>query len=91
MTFQEFYQTIGGDYNEVLARLSSERLVQKFVLKFPLDGSYDLLCSALETGNREEAFRAAHTIKGICQNRMYRQWMAFWQLLQPMKRKFLWN
>ena len=68
MTFQEFYETIGGDYNEVLGRLSSERLVQKFVLKFPQDGSYDLLCSALEAGNREEAFRAAHTIKGICKN-----------------------
>ena len=68
MTFQEFYQTIGGDYNEVLARLSSERLVQKFVLKFPNDGSYQLLRSALEAGDYAEAFRAAHTIKGICQN-----------------------
>ncbi len=68
MTLQEFYQTIGGDYNDVTARLPSEKLVLKFVLKFLNDESYDLLCKSLETKNYEEAFRAAHTIKGICQN-----------------------
>lgn len=68
MTLKECYAAMGGDYDEVIGRLRSERLVQKFVLKFLDDGSYDLLCRALEEGNREEAFRAAHTIKGVCQN-----------------------
>ncbi len=76
MTLQECYAAMGGDYDEVIGRLRSERLVQKFVLKFLDDGSYDLLCRALEEGNREEAFRAAHTIKGVCSN------LAFTQLLQ---------
>ena len=68
MTLQDCYAALGGDYNEVLGRLRSERLVQKFVLKFPQDGSYALLLSSLEEGNAAEAFRAAHTIKGMCQN-----------------------
>ena len=38
------------------------------MLKFLDDGSYDLLCRSLEEKNYEEAFRAAHTIKGVCQN-----------------------
>ncbi len=68
MTIQECYTALGGNYDDVIGRLRSERLVQKFVLKFTDDGSYDLLISALENGNAEEAFRAAHTIKGMCQN-----------------------
>ena len=43
MTLKECYAAMGGDYDEVIGRLRSERLVQKFVLKFLDDGSYDLL------------------------------------------------
>lgn len=68
MTLKECYASLNGDYDEVMGRLRSERLVQKFVLKFLADGSYELLCSSLEAGDREEAFRAAHTIKGVCAN-----------------------
>ena len=68
MTLQECYTAIGGNYDDVIGRLRSERLVQKFVLKFLADDSYNLLCRSLEEKNYEEAFRAAHTIKGVCQN-----------------------
>lgn len=68
MTLQECYAALGGDYDEVLGRLRSERMIQKFVLRFLEDKSYDLLCASMEAGNYEEAFRAAHTIKGVCQN-----------------------
>lgn len=68
MTLQECYAAFGGDYADVSARLHSDRLVQKFVLKYLDDKSFDLLCSAMAEKNYEEAFRAAHTIKGICQN-----------------------
>lgn len=68
MTLKECYAALGGDYEEAMGRLRSERLVQKFVLKFLDDGSYDLLCASLEAGDRGEAFRAAHTIKGVCAN-----------------------
>ena len=68
MTLQECYTAMGGDYNDVLGRLRSERLIQKFVLKFAADGSYALLCGSMKEQNYGEAFRAAHTIKGVCQN-----------------------
>lgn len=68
MTMQKCYAAIGADYNEVLGRLRSEKLIQKFVLKFLNDGSYSLLCGSMDSGDLDTAFRASHTIKGICDN-----------------------
>ena len=68
MTLKECYAALGGDYAGVMGRLPSEKFVQKFVRKFVNDGSYDLLLRSLEAEDYAEAFRAAHTIKGVCQN-----------------------
>ncbi len=80
MTLQDCYAAMGGDYADVSARLPSERLVQKFVLKYLDDPSFDLLCTAMAEKNYEEAFRAAHTIKGVCQN------LSFTKLLDSSSR-----
>lgn len=68
MTLQECYEKMGGDYQEVSSRLPSEKFIQKFVLKFLDDKTYGLLKESWSGGNFEEAFRAAHTVKGMCQN-----------------------
>ena len=68
MTIQECYKAIGGNYEDVLRRLRSEVLIRKFTLKFLEDQSYSLLKQALGDNNYEEAFRGAHTLKGVCQN-----------------------
>lgn len=68
MTIQECYTALEGDYQEVLGRLYSEALVKKFVVKFLADQSYQLLEGSLKADHYEEAFRAAHTLKGVAQN-----------------------
>lgn len=68
MILKECYERLGGDYDGVLSRMMSEATVKKFAVKFLSDKSYDLLISSLENADYKEAFRAAHTIKGICQN-----------------------
>lgn len=68
MTIQECYQALGGDHNEVLRRLMNEQLVRKFLGRFAQDDSYRNLCVELVQGNRDAAFRAAHTLKGVCAN-----------------------
>lgn len=68
MTLQECYAALEGDYKEVLGRLRSEGLIRKFVLKFLDDPSYGLLCASVEAQDWTEAFRGAHTLKGVCQN-----------------------
>lgn len=68
MTMEECYQMLGGNYSEVCSRLPSPKLVERFVGKFLEDKSFDILCNALAAGSREDAFRAAHTLKGVCAN-----------------------
>ncbi len=65
MDIKEFYKAVGGDYDEVVARLQSDALIKKFVLKFAADPSYSQLEEAKKAGDISEAFRAAHTIKGV--------------------------
>ena len=68
MTIQECYQALEGNYEEVLGRLYSEALVKKFVGMFLADNSYQLLTDSMRDQNYDEAFRGAHTLKGVCQN-----------------------
>lgn len=68
MTVKECYEALEGDYDDVMGRLRSESLVQKFAIKFLEDKSYENICKAIKEGNGEEAFRGAHTLKGVCQN-----------------------
>lgn len=68
MTLKDCYISLEGDYEDVMGRLMTEKLVQKFVLKFLSDTSFTNLVKDMEEGKYEEAFREAHTLKGVCQN-----------------------
>ena len=68
MELKEVYEKIGGDYDDVVRRLMGEKLVRKFLLKFRDDKSYADLERTLSEGDYKEAFRAAHTLKGVCLN-----------------------
>lgn len=68
MTIQECYKELGGNYDDVISRLRKEDFVKKFLKKFPDDPSFDELVSSMEAGDKDVAFRAAHTLKGVCQN-----------------------
>ena len=68
MTTKECYEKIGSNYESVLGRFGSEALVKRFALKFLKDPSYAELSEALEARDAERAFRAAHTLKGVCLN-----------------------
>ena len=68
MTLRECYARLNGDFDGTLGRLCSERLVEKFALKFLADDSFSLLEEAIAAGNYYDAFRAAHTLKGVSIN-----------------------
>ena len=68
MTIQDCYRKIGGDFAQLERRLPSAGLIKKFITKFLADDSYANLSVAMQAGNREEAFRAAHTLKGVSAN-----------------------
>lgn len=68
MSIKEVYESIGANYQDAMSRLPGEAFVTRFALKFLTDKSFSELKSALEAGDAETAFRAAHTLKGVCQN-----------------------
>ena len=68
MTIQECYKKMGADYQEVLGRLHNEAMIGRFVRMFLQDDSFQILEEALRRGDVKEAFRGAHTLKGVCQN-----------------------
>lgn len=68
MTVEECYAALHGNYAEAKGRLMSDRLITKFALKFIDDPTMGQLREAVASGTREEAFRAAHTLKGVAAN-----------------------
>lgn len=68
MTVSECYAEFGGDYEEVISRLRSDERVAKFLKRVSEDGCMETLEKAVAAGDAQEAFRMAHTLKGICLN-----------------------
>lgn len=75
MNLKECYEKFGGDFDGVMGRLRREQLVEKFLYKFLDDKSYELYENAMSKKDYEQALRAVHTLKGVCQklsfNRLY--------------------
>ena len=69
MDLKSFYSNVGGDYDVMMTRMGKkEERIIKFLNKFTKDPSFENLKQALSEKNAEDAFRAAHTIKGVALN-----------------------
>lgn len=65
-----FFSKILSEFRKkiVALHLPSADFVRRFALKFLQDDSFPNLKKALEEKDAPTAFRAAHTLKGVCQN-----------------------
>lgn len=68
MTLQECYEYLEADYEGVMRRLMKEERIIRFLKKLLDEPLYDVLQDAVDRKSYEEAFRAAHNMKGVCQN-----------------------
>ena len=68
MTIRECYEAMGSDFDGVLRRLGSENIIARVAVKFLNDPSFNDLINALGENRVEDAFRAAHTLKGVSVN-----------------------
>ena len=68
MEAEEFYTLIEGNYDLIKSRKWNTDRVKRFVKLFLGDESYEQLQKALEAGDVDAAFNAAHTFKGVCSN-----------------------
>lgn len=68
MTVKECYDRIGGNYAEVKGRLLDDTRIAKFLGIFMRDQSFQGITEALEKNDYEEAFKGAHSLKGVSRN-----------------------
>lgn len=68
MTVEKFYALVGGNYEETLGRFLDEERILKFLKMFLKDTSIPDLKKNMQEENYDEAFRAAHTLKGVASN-----------------------
>ena len=69
MTIEQCYSAIEVITKRCLDVLrETKMLVEKFARKFLDDPSYQTLVDTMDKADYEEAFRAAHTLKGVCAN-----------------------
>ena len=68
MTIKSLYEAVGGDYQDVVKRLISEEFAAQLALGFLDDDGFSSLFQAMKNRNAEDAFRAAHTLKGVALN-----------------------
>ena len=66
---KERLQKSGIDVSDALERfMGNDAFLERFLKKFLSDSNYENLAAAIETGDKEAALIAAHTLKGICGN-----------------------
>ena len=68
MTVKECYDEMGGNYESVTGRLRSDERIVRFLSRIPTDPCIAELESSMKSGDAPTAFRASHTLKGICLN-----------------------
>lgn len=68
MTIRECYKLFDGDFEDVLSRLIDDARIEKFSLRFLDVTEYNELIEAMAKQDWNNAFLAAHTLKGVSLN-----------------------
>lgn len=68
MTVQECYDSIGGDYPDILNRIPKDDLILKFLKKYAAGKDFDAMIDAYERKDYQKLFETSHNIKGITLN-----------------------
>lgn len=68
MTVKEFYEKHNSDYDGVLGRLMTEARIVKYLKKIDAQGDFANCKAAIAAEDWETAFRASHSLKGVCLN-----------------------
>ena len=68
MTVRTCYEEAGADYDSLLKRYRSDKLLEKYLRRFLEDTSFARLQDSMEKGDITGAFDAVHDLKGISLN-----------------------
>ncbi|MBQ9064868.1 MAG: Hpt domain-containing protein [Blautia sp.] len=68
MTLKELYDSIGGNYDQVIRVLRMDRLIDKHIRKFVRNNIVENVLEAGKAMDPVQLFEAAHAMKGVCSN-----------------------
>lgn len=68
MQVREFYKDLGEDFEEVFERIGNEQWIEKYLKKFATEAYHKKLDEAIAEQSWSEAFKMAHSIKGLAMN-----------------------
>ncbi len=68
MTIKELYEKIGGNYEQAVRVMKSDRLIDKYVRKLTASQVAESLAEAGKTMDPVKLFESAHAMKGVCSN-----------------------
>lgn len=68
MTVQQYYESVGGNYDDVLGRLMNEKRILKYLGKFRSTEEFEDMKAAVAAKDWENAFRHIHSLKGMALN-----------------------
>ena len=68
MTIKELYDRIGGNYDQAVRVMKSDRLIDKYVRKLKDTRLDEKLAEAAADMDGVQLFESAHALKGVCSN-----------------------
>lgn len=68
MNLKECYARMNCDYEAAIEQFQVEKLIEKYMLKFPGEKTMDSLREAVKNEDIEASFAASHTLKGLAAN-----------------------
>lgn len=66
MEIEHFYKLTSSNYQEVKERLGTDAVIKHFIFKFSRDNTFHVFKKAYQEKDIKTAFRAMHTLKGLC-------------------------
>ena len=68
MTIRELYEIIGGNYDQAVRVMKSDRLIDKYIRKLTGSNLDQMLTEAGAAMDGARLFESAHAMKGVCAN-----------------------
>lgn len=68
MTLKELYALMGGNYDQAVKVMRSDRLIDRYVRRLGSSGVYEQLMEAARTNDTNGLYESSHAMKGVCAN-----------------------
>lgn len=68
MTLKELYALMGGNYDQAVKVMRSDRLIDRYVRRLGSSGVYEQLTEAAAANDATGLYESSHAMKGVCAN-----------------------